>query len=534
MGRAPTLTKEGLAKLGAERLAELALDEAARNGPFKKLVLAALAAARGPDAVAAIVDKRLAGLERARASVGWGRSKNLAEDLRATLKIMTGDLAQADPDAAAARLTRFLGTADRTMDRDGEGEVGHVYRAAAEAIPALAGRLSAEGMASLADSLYPLAADSRYGMILPAMTNILTASPPEVVDAFDARLAEAVRALGLLETNPPDWSRRARARRLVELRQRVADVRGDVDSFIALETDLPGHVPDTGEIAERLIEAARAQEALGWLRQPAKVAIKVPRMADFQVGLPPRDPAADRRVRLQIRALEALGESAEARALRWSHFKETLDAALLREHLGSLPDFEDVETLDEAFAHALASPHFYAALRFLIEWPRLDLAERLVVARRADWDGRRYEFLVPTAETLVSSHPLPAVILYRALINAILDRGHSPAYRHAARYYAELESARGPGGSGLANRTGADLPRGTAGSARPQTRVLEPDRLCGREKGTDFQRLVFQRRERATKTVDRAATRARLGLCTPLALRAPFAYQPALREPPGR
>jgi hypothetical protein len=111
VARTPTLNREALVELGAERLAELALDEAERNGPFKKLVMAALASVRGPEAVAAIVDKRLAGLEKARSAVGWGRGKSFAEDLWATLKIITGDLAKADPDTAAERLIRFLATA---------------------------------------------------------------------------------------------------------------------------------------------------------------------------------------------------------------------------------------------------------------------------------------------------------------------------------------------------------------------------------------------------------------------------------------
>ena len=59
--RRSTLNTEALVKLGAERLAKLALDEAERKGPFKKLVMAALASERGPEAVAVIVDKRLAG-----------------------------------------------------------------------------------------------------------------------------------------------------------------------------------------------------------------------------------------------------------------------------------------------------------------------------------------------------------------------------------------------------------------------------------------------------------------------------------------
>jgi Family of unknown function (DUF6880) len=126
--------------------------------------------------------------------------------------------------------------------------------------------------------------------------------------------------------------------------------------------------------------------------------------------------------------------------LRWKLFEQTLDAGALRAHIAHLPDFEDVEALDAAFAHALASPHITAALRFLIEWPRLDLAERLVAERRGEWDGRRYEILAPAAQALESGHPLAATILYRALLNSILERAQSLAYPHAARYHAELEA----------------------------------------------------------------------------------------------
>jgi Family of unknown function (DUF6880) len=272
------------------------------------------------------------------------------------------------------------------------------------------------------------------------MPEILAQSPSSAVDAFDQRLAEAVRALGPFAEGDQDWSKRAHARRLIELRQRVADARGDVDAFIALEAAAPGGIPDAADIAERLTGAGRHREALDWLRRPARPTLKRLTMADLQAGLAPRDPAAERRGRLEIRVLEALGVRAEARALRWKLFEETLDAGALRDHLAHLPDFEDVDALDAAFALALASPLIYAALRFLVDWPRLDLAERLVAERRAEWDGRRYEILAPAAQALESAHPLAATILYRALIDSILGRGQSLAYPHAARYYAELEA----------------------------------------------------------------------------------------------
>ena len=56
-------TGERLVAPGADRLARLVLDEAARSLLFRKLVTAALAGAWRPEAVAAIVDRHLAGLD---------------------------------------------------------------------------------------------------------------------------------------------------------------------------------------------------------------------------------------------------------------------------------------------------------------------------------------------------------------------------------------------------------------------------------------------------------------------------------------
>lgn len=96
------------------------------------------------------------------------------------MKIITGDLAKADPDAAAERLMRFLATADRTLARAGgaQFEAAQVYHAAAEALPGLIARLSAEEVGSLADRLYELAARSRAGVVMKPMRESLRDRPP--------------------------------------------------------------------------------------------------------------------------------------------------------------------------------------------------------------------------------------------------------------------------------------------------------------------------------------------------------------------
>jgi hypothetical protein len=61
MARQPHLNEEALVKLGSEKLARLMNDEAKHNAAFRKVVATALAATKGPAAVAAIIDMRLAG-----------------------------------------------------------------------------------------------------------------------------------------------------------------------------------------------------------------------------------------------------------------------------------------------------------------------------------------------------------------------------------------------------------------------------------------------------------------------------------------
>ena len=113
---------------------------------------------------------------------------------------------------------------------------------------------------------------------------------------------------------------------------------------------------------------------------------------------------------------------------------------MLRTYVSALPDFEEFDVLDRAFAHALASPLLYRALMFLLEWPSPDKAAGLVVERADAWDGRHYALLSPAADLLEEAHPLASTILLRALTEAILDRAYSKAYPHAARYLRRLDA----------------------------------------------------------------------------------------------
>jgi hypothetical protein len=107
MARKTWLSLENLAALGAEKLAQLILDEAKANTPFRKKANADLAGSKGAEAVAALIDRRLSALEKARAIVAWEKEKDFAADLAATVETIVKDLGQADAAAAVERLLRF-------------------------------------------------------------------------------------------------------------------------------------------------------------------------------------------------------------------------------------------------------------------------------------------------------------------------------------------------------------------------------------------------------------------------------------------
>jgi hypothetical protein len=442
MARQPALNEEALVKLGSEKLSRLVIDGAKGNAAFRKLVAAALAATKGPAAVAALIDKRLAGLDRARGFVDWEKAKAFTADIAATLATITGELAPADPDAAVDRLKRLLSTADRVFERidDSNGRLQDVYHAAAAALPGLVGRLDEAGQASMPDRLFALAVDDDYGFISTIMRDIVACLPAEVVDNWDKRLAEAGRSPGPAKDGEKDWQKRARADRIIRLRQAIADCRRDVDAFIALENSRLDSRPDSMAIAERLCEAGRHAEALEWVRKPSRPGVKILTYDDLADGSAPREWSDMARMHLEIRILAAMGDHAAAQDLRWTTFETTLDAGMLRDHVAHLPDFAEFDVLDKAFAHAMTFTQKYRALSLLLEWPRFDLAARLVTDHRALWQGRYYNTLSAAAETLEPDHPAAATILYRALLNDILDRARSPAYGHAARYLEKLDA----------------------------------------------------------------------------------------------
>lgn len=418
MARTKSITPESLAALGAETLAEVLIGHAEADPVLRKKLAMLLAGTAGPAKLAAEIEKRIRTIGRSRSLLEWEKVKPLVQELDHLRATTATRLAAQDRERAIALLWELLGIADTVLERvgDGTGAVEEVFGAAIADLGRLSAAPPPRDRAALARRVLAFCERDAFGSADALIRHMSEALGP----AGRASIRDATQAA--LKSLPPvpepnDWQAHTR-RRLLGFRLTVlADLEGDPDAYIASIRAGAMENTHTLEIAERLIGAGRAEEALTWLDKPRR------RVAD--------EDAKD--IDLRIAALELLARGPEAQAVRWSHFETSLSAGHLRDYLKRLPDFEDFEAEQKALAVAAAHSEPDRALAFLIEWKALDRANRLVRDRLSALDGATYYVLRPAAEALEEKFPEAASLLYRRMIESVLGRGSSSQYPYAAR-----------------------------------------------------------------------------------------------------
>jgi hypothetical protein len=441
MASKKTLNAKNLEALGAERLAELLIEISTGNAAIKRRLRLELAGAQNSKEVAREVRKRLSTIARSRSFVDWQTRKALVDDLETQRRAILEKVAPKDPAEALDLMWRFTELADPVFDRcdDSSGTVIGVFHAACADLAELAAAAGPDPVA-LADQVFVAIEDNGYGQYDDLIALLAPALGSTGLEHLKGRVEELARRP--VET-PPDAERErigwatsgpiyadqiARSSRDITVRlalEAIADAQGDVDAFIAQQTERARTVPKVAaEIARRLLHTGRAEEA--WSAVNAAAADRS--------GYVPIEWEETR-----LAVMEALGKDEEARAFRWSCFEKHLNAAHLREYLNRLPDFEDIEAEEQALGFVQASPRFHEALWFLVHWPAADRAAALVTSRAAELDGDLYHILVPAAEALDAKHPLAATLVRRALIDFSLGAARSTRYRHAARHLLECQ-----------------------------------------------------------------------------------------------
>ena len=439
MASGKALNAANLEALGAARLAELLLEISAGDAAARRRLRLALAGSAGSAEAAREVAKRLASIARSRSFLEWQRIKPLAADLEAQRRAILDLVAPTDPREAFELIWRLVGCAESVLARsdDGSGRLAAVFRDAARDLGPLA-RAAASDPADLAGRAFAaLRGDGHgeWGELVPVLAPQL--GPPglrALRELTEAWRAEPVAVPPERERRVVGWASsgkiyadeiqaRHRQHATAFVLRQIADALGDVEGYVAqFDAASRGTPAVAAGIARRLLDAGRPQEAWDALEA-------------VEAGGRDRTPMEWEQARVDT--LEALGRSEQAQAFRWQRFLETLNATHLRAFLRELPDFEDFEAEQRALSHALGHGDVHRALAFLIGWPDLQRASRLVLGRARELDGDLYELLTPAADTLQDKHPLASTLLRRAMIGFALGAARSSRYRHAARHLYE-------------------------------------------------------------------------------------------------
>jgi hypothetical protein len=445
MASKTTINAKNLEALGAERLAELLIEISTGDATARRRLRMELAAAQSPIDLAKEVRKRLITIARSRSFVDWTAIRSLATDLDTQRRAIIETVAQADPNEALDLMWRFMDLAKAIFDRcdDSNGIVGEVFRSACQEIGGLAQKANADPKI-LANLVFDALLANDYGQFGGLISAVAPALGPNGLDHLKRRMVDlsnkpAIRPdkkdrvkIGWSTSGPifaDEIEERSRVSTVRLALRQIADAQGDVDAFIAQYDEATRKVPKiAAEIALRLVDAKRSTEALAIIDAAEQRRSGGWDWPDFDWE--------DAR----IAVLEALGRTEEAQRVRWDCFERSLSAPHLRAYLKNLPDFDDVEAEEKALDHAERYRSRLGALSFLISWPSLDRAARLVIAHAADLDGNQYEILAPAAQALAAKHPLAATLVLRSMIDFTLGKSRSSRYKHAVRHLLECSS----------------------------------------------------------------------------------------------
>lgn len=428
------ISVKALAALGAERLAEILhgiagddpqlrrrLEEAIRQSPPTR--------AKPAGAMLGSIERRIAALEEMDGYRDWRGAASLGADIDTLRQDIVESVLPVDAEAAASRLEQLVDLGDflfETSD-DSDGEISGALRTVVEDWGRAWAQVVGRDPDTVAEIVFDAFTEDEYGVLDEAIPAFAEALGVEGLAALEVRFRAALNEAPDPDDQDEDddddddagddhdnwragWQRRMLFRGLRD----IADVRGDVDAFIAAHEDAGTARAYAVEIAERLHRAGRSEEALRWLELPDRRRGFAEDMTDLHVGI-----------------LEALGRSDDARMVLWQTFERTLAFEYYRDFRERIPEPERDRIRQRAIDLVLGHDDVRRVLAFLIEADALAEAEDLVLRRAADLHGRDYWNLRPAAKALARDHPAGAVLLYRVLTEAVLSAGKSQYYRYA-------------------------------------------------------------------------------------------------------
>ena len=418
-----------LQRQDAPTLAAVLLELAADHPAVQQRV-ARMQWADRPDKLAAGFKKTLAAWRRSTKFYGYSEAHEYGRLLEAWLDQVERELVPKDPPAAVALFENFIEADASWFERadDSDGCVGDAVRAACWHWLKAAARC--ETPADVwPERLMKLAQADEYGAReeLLRRADLLLAEPAlrELVVLCERRMAETLSSASSTERLPHEIFKISAELSL--LAEALHDP--DVKVRAVLSYQPQPNALQQQEFVEAYLDADRPADALMWLQDSW-------------------GHMEDTRQTLLADALGRLGRVEESAPIWQRMFERTLAIVYLQRWLDQLPETTRPEALSRAGQLALDHDDPTTAATVLLELGDAFAAEARLIAEPARLAGDNYPSLVPLAKALRTHECWRGeTVVYRALLNGILDRAYARAYGHAARYWARLREIADSGAS---------------------------------------------------------------------------------------
>jgi len=180
------------------------------------------------------------------------------------------------------------------------------------------------------------------------------------------------------------------------------------------------------KIARAYLENDDPEMALFWMK-------RIPKTDRFR---------ADEQEELLYAIYEKLKDRENMAKVAWRLFNESRSIRTLNMLLRALGEDKRKRLIEEQTKAILNdSTLSYADAKFLVDVGRLDDAAEYLLRHRGELNGDLYHLLLPLAKALEEGGRfLGASIVYRALLESILDRAQTRYYHHGVRYLRKLDA----------------------------------------------------------------------------------------------
>ncbi|MFZ0498108.1 MAG: DUF6880 family protein [Steroidobacteraceae bacterium] len=414
--RLTTATKEELVAL-VERLASDSEDIAARVDYLTN-----------PSAAAKALQRRIAAIRNGKRYIAYDETRQVATEIASISADIQTDVLSQDPEKAAVLAEKLFCLDQVIFERadDSDGRIGDELREACvlwlDAAAAVRAMKAGAGT-DWPTVLYEFYQANDYGIREPLLEEGQRLLSEEELRALAAGLENDAR--GTLEAAGAGKVERHRVFGASSAMGLVARALRDLKLY---EQSILVHSPEPNElqandIAKQYLACGDGAGALRWLRVP--------------VGENTRFERLD----LLDRAYGLLGKQDRQIEIRRELYRRAPGIHSYRALEAILPAEERGAFRARACQDAKTGPHVATAAELLFALEEPALAERLIIERSAELDGRNYVLLTALVKTAkANGRLLTAALIWRALLDAILARGYAKAYGHAAHYLLELRA----------------------------------------------------------------------------------------------